>query len=149
MLGRLGRIARGVLLAAAALLLVLSAISFFIEVSLAPPWPLRRSLLVLENGSAWLHVRPNETSGPGVTLGRAGGLIMSDAIVPTVSEMTRPAGTTTFYSFPLWLLAAACLAWPVTSLVIARRRHKRGFPVLQTARKSELSPPSEAPKVRP
>jgi hypothetical protein len=30
---------------------------------------------------------------------------------------------------PLWLLAAICLAWPVTSFILARRRHKRGFPI--------------------
>ena len=35
-----------------------------------------------------------------------------------------------FYLIPLWLLAAICLAWPVTSLLLARRRRKgRGFAV--------------------
>jgi hypothetical protein len=41
-------------------------------------------------------------------------------------------GTHVFLQFvkvPLWLLALICLAWPVTSFIIARRRHKRGFPV--------------------
>src|SRR5688500_16378005 len=33
-------------------------------------------------------------------------------------------------SIPLWLLACLCLAWPVTSLLLARRRRKgRGFAV--------------------
>ena len=51
---------------------------------------------------------------------------------------------------PLWLLAFLCLAWPVTSFIIHRRRHKRGFPVVQpelSCQKSELSPMSDAPKV--
>jgi hypothetical protein len=30
---------------------------------------------------------------------------------------------------PLWLLAAVCLAWPVTSLLVRRRRRGRGFEV--------------------
>ena len=30
---------------------------------------------------------------------------------------------------PLWLLAFLCLAWPVTSFLLARRRRGRGFPV--------------------
>ena len=34
-----------------------------------------------------------------------------------------------YVSVPLWLLALLCLAWPVTSFIIHRRRHKRGFPV--------------------
>jgi hypothetical protein len=43
---------------------------------------------------------------------------------------------------PLWLLAAVCLAWPVSSFILHRRRQKRGFPV--EPRASE----SGAPKVR-
>ena len=34
-----------------------------------------------------------------------------------------------YVSLPLWLPCVICLAWPVTSFIIARRRHKRGFPV--------------------
>ena len=34
-----------------------------------------------------------------------------------------------FIWVPLWVPAAICLAWPVTSFIIHRRRHKRGFPV--------------------
>jgi hypothetical protein len=41
---------------------------------------------------------------------------------------------------PLWLLCAICLAWPVTSFVIARRRRKgRGFEV--EARPGAAVPP--------
>jgi hypothetical protein len=43
-------------------------------------------------------------------------------------------------SIPLWLLAAICLAWPVTSLLLARRRRKgRGFGVEIRDQKSEVS----------
>ena len=30
---------------------------------------------------------------------------------------------------PLWVPAFICLAWPVTSFILARRKSKRGFPV--------------------
>lgn len=44
---------------------------------------------------------------------------------------------------PLWLLAAICLAWPVTSFIIARRRRKRGFVIEVSGQKSEVSQRSE------
>ena len=43
-------------------------------------------------------------------------------------------------AIPLWLLAFICLAWPVTSFILARRRHKRGFPVEPTAGGEAVSP---------
>ena len=52
------------------------------------------------------------------------------------------AGKTTLVMLPHWLLVVLCLAWPVTSFIIARRRGKRGFPVIQTevsGQKSEVS----------
>ena len=42
---------------------------------------------------------------------------------------------------PLWLLAAICLAWPVTSFIIHRRRHKRGFPIEPKGGGETVSPP--------
>lgn len=32
-------------------------------------------------------------------------------------------------TLPLWLLCAFCLAWPVASFHVQRRRRRRGFPV--------------------
>ena len=52
-------------------------------------------------------------------------------------------------SIPLWLLATLCLAWPVTSFIIARRRRGRGFEV--EAKGAPLStplPPGEVPSPR-
>ena len=44
------------------------------------------------------------------------------------------------FTFPIWLLAAICLAWPVTSLLLARRRRKgRGFEIEVRDQKSEVS----------
>jgi hypothetical protein len=43
------------------------------------------------------------------------------------------------YRIPLWLLAAVCLAWPVTSFVVRRRRRGRGFEVEANA---DAAPPA-------
>ncbi len=37
--------------------------------------------------------------------------------------------TAAYVTFPLWLLAAVCLAWPITSFVLERRRRGGGFEV--------------------
>jgi hypothetical protein len=50
----------------------------------------------------------------------------------------------TFYTIPLWLLSAICLAWPVTSFILARRKPKRGFPVEPKAG-GEASTPESSP----
>ena len=44
-------------------------------------------------------------------------------------------------NIPLWLPALLCLAWPVTSFLLARRRRRRGFPV-------SLLPPGVTPGPR-
>ena len=61
-----------------------------------------------------------------------------------------PSGST-MLDIPLWLLAFLCLAWPVTSFIIHRRRHKRGFPVVQpevSDQKSEVSQSLVEPAIR-
>jgi hypothetical protein len=45
-------------------------------------------------------------------------------------------------SLPLWLLAAVCLVWPVTSLLLARRRKGRRFAVEPAA---DAAPPAIDP----
>ena len=48
-----------------------------------------------------------------------------------------------FVVVPLWLVAFLCLAWPVTSFILARRRRKgRGFEV--EARAGAAVPPPES-----
>ena len=55
--------------------------------------------------------------------------LVKDALVPSVSD--RLVGfRDTLVTIPLWLLVVICLAWPVTSFIVARRRGKgRGFEV--------------------
>ena len=64
-----------------------------------------------------------------------------------LSNPTLPVFTTTvttyYLGLPLWLLAFICLAWPVTSFILARRRRKgRGFEV--EARPGAALPPPES-----
>jgi hypothetical protein len=62
---------------------------------------------------------------------------------PKWLQIEHNSGTSTAIWLPLWLIAVPCLAWPVTSFILARRRHKPGFPVEPTDDSG-----SEAPKVR-
>ena len=50
---------------------------------------------------------------------------LSRHLLPTVERDTPDM----YVSIPLWLPAAVCLAWPVTSFLLARRTRRRGFPV--------------------
>lgn len=44
-------------------------------------------------------------------------------------SIAEPPYVRHWVGIPLWIVAALCLAWPVASLVIHRRRLPRGFPV--------------------
>jgi hypothetical protein len=65
-------------------------------------------------------------------------VLEGNALRPVTDEFyTQHRGVVRIISFPLWLLAFLCLAWPVTSFVIARRRRgTRGFEV-EAKRKDE------------
>lgn len=54
---------------------------------------------------------------------------MDDVLARGRLPTLRRAGNEIHFTVPLWLLATVCLAWPVTSFIVARRRHKRGFPI--------------------
>src|SRR5688500_8267341 len=59
---------------------------------------------------------------------------LTNPIWPEVINQTNARGGRLFVlSSPLWLLAFLCLAWPVTSFLLARRRRGRGFPVEVTS----------------
>ena len=57
------------------------------------------------------------------------------------TERLGPQWITRSLTLPLWLLAATCLVWPVTSFIYARRRRKEpGFAVKPAA---NAAPPDE------
>ena len=68
---------------------------------------------------------------------RSGDIEWSRVFRPHVEFDDQAIAGLIFITIPIWLLAAICLAWPVTSFVIARRRHWRGFPVEVTNDKGQ------------
>ena len=132
MLRRVARVLRvGTLVAGLVLLLSWSVSDVFRPyITLGWPWP--RTGLVLADGCLFAVVRDKP---PSSGIWNAGALA-DDEPVPATSQLrpywvdwSGPKSIFVVVSIPLWLLAFVCLAWPVTSFIIHRRRHKRGFPV--------------------
>src|SRR5688572_7239424 len=99
-------------------------------------------------GSAWLQPWAGlRARGPRYSL--------SEALLPSMGHSPaspmRPGnpglssrGAVTHIRVPLWLLAFLCLAWPVTSFIVARRtRRSRGFEMGAKAAGSTPLPPGE------
>jgi hypothetical protein len=62
--------------------------------------------------------------------------------LPVWSFHSNAAGYWSYWvCAPMWMISLICLAWPVSSFIIARRRHKRGFPVVAPLPMGEV--PSE------
>ena len=57
---------------------------------------------------------------------------------PTWFRYTGTVIDETWVTFPLWLLAAVCLAWPTTSFLLARRRQGRGFEVAVEGKRTRV-----------
>ena len=85
-------------------------------------------------------------SGAGLRRGQAslsysGGNRALLPVLPHANEWVN-----TVFSIPLWLPTLLCLAWPVTSFIIARCRRKgRGFAVEARTAGSTPLPPGEVP----
>ena len=110
-------------------------------------WPFRSFSVSLYAGTVWLDVSVDgDASYQAGTLDAIGddfgmdlhGFEMrpnteraypSKTPWPTVEYSSRPWYRRLKVGIPLWLLAAICLAWPVTSFIVARRKRRRGFPV--------------------
>ena len=99
------------------------------------PWPMEGAWVESHEGVFWFVVI-ERTEGPGSELLTAGitripapDALPGNALWPHVQRVSASYYTTTSVAFPLWLLAAVCLAWPVTSFLVRRRRRGRGFEV--------------------
>ena len=146
MLRRVVRTTRGLLMAIGLLLLLWLPASWFYWAGVASP--LLRTGVSSGNGGvkvALVFELPAEEYGPSAWAQRAPPRAMVGEeiwLLPQYEHVARPNIDMVVAELPLWLLAFICLAWPVTSFIVARRRHKaRGFEV-------ETKTPSEAPKVR-
>jgi hypothetical protein len=137
MLRRVARILRACLIVVAMLVLAWIPASCYCRAVVDYMTPDRyRMLIVCEFGALTFNSQPGASSfyGPGthyaITAPDPAPVdVRSPAIYPQVHFNDGLPGWTTV-SLPLWLLAFLCLAWPVTSFVIARRRRgTRGFEV--------------------
>src|SRR5688500_15156224 len=132
MLRRVVRTLRVLLLVIGLGLLALWPVSGLFQITLESPWPFEVTVLASRGGEVGMYfyaeVPAADRPRPGFALypldeyswmpGRPG-IARADLGPLKVTEVTSP----------LWLIAAVCLGWPVTSLVVRRRRRGRGFEV--------------------
>ena len=115
--------------------------SFVFDLYLGWPTSQRDAGVLVTRGCVWLwhtqginpSIAPVE-EGVSFTIQVGHSTSTKGSLVPTYERSFRQSayGPTKSVDVrvPLWLLAAICLAWPVTSLLLARRRRKgRGFAV--------------------
>jgi hypothetical protein len=161
---RVSRISRvGLVLVGVALLFWLP-ISYFFMAGAYSPWP-RACGFSSTHGAVYFYCHYEMPLPPGVTvtsripypttpnadfrstkdfLHFEPFLIPRDAWIPRFDRLS--VWNVAVLRIPLWLLAVVCLAWPVTSFVIARRRRgTRGFEV-QTEVSGQKSEVSQSPE---
>lgn len=158
MLRRIGRTSRVLLFLLGVALLVWIPASFVFVVRLQLPSPAGHAGFHSVDGDMVLwHVTPSSRS-PWVGVQARGwwdsysGDLFAHrqrerALWPHAWKVPLSTTRVVHIIIPLWLLAAVCLAWPVTSFIVARRRRRgRGFEVGTELRdqKSEVSPASES-----
>ena len=95
-------------------------VSWVYSVWLISPWPGDHARFVFGDGVLWINI---VTQAPEPSLNNPMQLAVHRITERGSLDATRNA------VIPLWLLAAVCLAWPVTSLLVQRRRRGRGFEV--------------------
>src|SRR5688500_2791464 len=123
MLRRVARVLRVLLLGLGLLLLLWLPLSFVYTLTVAPS---ENVLVAFNHGKLEAWALPNgvlqSLSGVRLGLRRATGLwwtLRDVFLLPGVSASGFPGYGIRFINIPLWLLAFLCLAWPVTSFVIA------------------------------
>ena len=139
MLRRVARVARWLLLTLGILVMAWIPVSFF-YVAWMYYFVFREAYVEVGDGALllWLGTSPGDgridagfSPNPSSEYWRA--------IVPG-----REGLQSTRVTVPLWLLAFLCLAWPVASFIIVRRRHKRGFPVEPKGGGEAVPPPASS-----
>ena len=129
---------RGLLVVGVVLLLWWS-VSYLFAVKVSSPWSFYKTVVELSEGLLVVAAPARGDSQALVAIARVSYSLSPSgaALYPTwgTNQYLSNAGvaSVTWIAVPLWLLAFLCLAWPVTSFILARRRRKgRGFEV-QTA----------------
>src|SRR5687768_15383636 len=147
MLRRVARALRALLFVLGSMSLVLVPANILFHARLWSPWPAGGIGVSLQDGTLLrlfveytevrtvfqIRVAPRPVRDP---------VEFTDMLFPTYVGAEAP-WFTHYASRPLWLLAAVCLAWPVTSYLVRRRRRGRGFEV-EAAGVSAADPPDAA-----
>ena len=163
MLRRVAPTVRVLLFVIGLALLLWLPVSYYSMIRTYSPWP-RACGLSSTHGAAYFYCHVELPLPPGVTVTRRmpdpsfpivnfvatrdfrdfePWLIARDAWVPRYNVL--PVWNRAVLRIPLWLLAAACLAWPVTSFLVRRRRRGRGFEVeTKAAGDPAADPPDDA-----
>src|SRR5688572_13440184 len=135
MLRRVARVLRvGLFLIGSLITLCLPA-SMFAGAMLAYRWADAEAGLILHPGTIrFIYQAPQLIrTQPGLTAKWYDSRLVESgwraALWPTFHNASQGPDRLYLFSMPLWLLAFLCLAWPVTSFLLARRRRGRGFPV--------------------
>ena len=146
---RVGRVLRVGLLCFAIAVVLWFPASWFYIAGYSSQWPLEGCYIRSTGGAAMLTVVTRWVDPPA---GVVTGPYLSRSTFEPKSFSRHAAWpdfevshgvwcSETYLSIPLWLLALICLAWPVTSFILARRKPKRGFPVEPKAGGEAVSPP--------
>jgi hypothetical protein len=129
------RIARTGLFVVGTIIVVCTPPSFFAGAHAQFPWPAEAGLVAVSSGVAqfsvmtYSHLEQDFEADMYRTGGDLDWSIVADAAFPRISRGDHDTFSYVSVSVPLWLLATICLAWPVTSLLVRRRRRGRGFEV--------------------
>jgi hypothetical protein len=134
MLRRVVRILRAGALVAGIVLLLWWPLSYVARPYFDIGWPWPKTGVALVDGRLFAVANETPLSSPRPWYNL--GLLPDREVAPETSQLrpewvnwSDPQRLRVLASIPFWLLASLCLAWPVTSFVIARRRRRgRGFP---------------------
>src|SRR5687768_2466191 len=131
MLRRVAGTLRGILLVLGTVLLVWSVGSTFLVANFQTPAG-GTGVQVRSTQGALVIAIGHSITGPyrsDASLGLQRSPGAAPPLWPLVKRERSQFGRLLFVEIPLWLLATFCFAWPVTSLVLARRRRRRRFAV--------------------
>ena len=143
MLRRVARGLRLLLFTLGVALLVWFPVSFYYQISLLAPWPFGGAQLWSLEGSLKLFVFKADEAVPGYAA--SAGRQYFDSVLADQFWVTVEWRDIYHVHVPLWMVALLCLAWPVMSFVM-RKRRRRGFEV--EARTSNIEPPTSNFEVR-
>lgn len=125
---------RWVLLLAGSALLVWMPLSGFYRLHVVSSWPFAQTYLIIGDSVIYLNISremPWQVQrGVSVRFEPIAARMFDHWWFPSYDAERDVEWTNDEFFIPIWLASAMCLAWPVTSLIVAQRKHRlRGFEV--------------------